>query len=102
MSLRFDNLTASQKVFVIRVCGDLNRNHDAAQIAVIGDGSASPNGEKFAAERAGNSWNVVFDFGTGRCFHTAVQLPNDWHAESLRAQWSAESARQRVGGTFGS
>lgn len=81
MALSFSDLTASQVQFVERVCSDLNRNFDPAQIAVYGDGSCSPNGEKFAAERLGHSWNVVFDFGSGTCYHTHVQLPVDWYAE---------------------
>jgi hypothetical protein len=75
----FSALTASQLSFVERVSADLHANRDEAQIAVYGDGSASPAGEKFAAERLGHSWNVIFDFGTGTCFHTHVQLPVDWH-----------------------
>lgn len=80
--LSFDALTASQRAFVCRVSGDLNANRDAAQVAVYGDGSRSSNGEKFAATRLGNSWEVVFDFGTGCNYHTAVQLPIDWHLPS--------------------
>lgn len=80
MALSFNSLTASQIEFVSRVCADLNRNIDPAQVAVYGNGSCSPNGEKFAAERLGHSWNVVFDFGGGDCYHTHVQLPVDWLA----------------------
>lgn len=75
----FAALTAPQLAFVKRVSADLWANRDAAQIAVYGDGSASPHNEKFAAERLGHSWNVIFDFGTGSCFQTHVQLPVDWH-----------------------
>lgn len=75
----FSLLTASQLQFVERVSADLHRNRDVAAIAVYGDGSCSPAGEKFAAERLGHSWNVIFDFGTGSCFQTHVQLPVDWH-----------------------
>ena len=81
MSLSFTHLTASQKDFVARVCARLSGNFDPAVVAVYGDGSASPNGEKFAAERLGYSFNVVFDFNTGSCYHTAAQLPVDWYAE---------------------
>lgn len=83
-TLTYGDLLPAHKVFVDRVTCDLHKNRDAAQIAVYGDGSASPAGEKFAAVRAGASWEVVFDFGTGRCFHTAVQLPSDWHHEATR------------------
>ncbi len=75
----FSALSALQLSFVKRVCADLWANRDAAQIAVYGDGTASPNNEKFAAERLSCSWNVIFDFGTGECFQTHVQLPVDWH-----------------------
>lgn len=75
----FSALTASQAAFVERVSAGLWANRDEAQIACYGDGSVSPNGEKFAAERLGHSWNVIFDFGTGSCFQTHVQLPVDWH-----------------------
>ena len=68
------------------VCADLNRNFDPAIELVLGDGSASPNGEKFAAIRLGHSWNVCFDFNTGSCYHTAVQLPVDWYAELVQAK----------------
>lgn len=78
-SISFSDLTPSQISFVERVSADLWRNRDAAQVGVYGDGSASPNGEKFAAERLGHSWNVIFDFGTGACFQTHIQLPVDWH-----------------------
>lgn len=78
----FSSLSASQSEFVNRVCADLYKNRDAAQVGVYGDGSFSPNGEKFAAERLGHSWNVIFDFGTGECFQTHVQLPVDWHLTS--------------------
>lgn len=78
-NISFATLTASQISFVERVSAALHANRDEAQIAVYGDGSASSKGEKFAAERLGHSWNVVFDFGTGECFHTHVQLPVDWH-----------------------
>lgn len=74
----FSALSALELAFVERVSADLWANRDAAQVAVYGDGSRSPNGEKFAAERLGNSWNVIFDFGTGSCFQTHVQLPVDW------------------------
>jgi hypothetical protein len=81
----FAFLTASQASFVDRVCAHLHANRDEAQIAVYGDGSASPNGEKFAAERLSCSWKVVFDFGTGRCFETHVQLPDDWRTAKVAA-----------------
>lgn len=81
MSLSFTELTASQISFLDRVTRDLNRNHDPAQIAVYGDGTASPEGYKFAAVREGASWRCVFDFNIGRCYHTAVQLPHDYVAD---------------------
>lgn len=84
MPLSLSDLTASQLDFVSRVCGDLNRNADPAIESVIGDGSCSPNGEKFAAVLLGHSWNVCFDFNTGKCYHTAVQLPVDWKADFQR------------------
>lgn len=90
MALSFSALTASQAHFVERVCSDLNRNFDPAQIAVYGDGSCSPNGEKFAAERLGHSWNLVFDFNIGNCYHTAVQLPVDWYAMWCEQRATAE------------
>lgn len=75
--LKFSQTTQAQKDFIFRVCASLNRNFDAMQVAVYGDGSASPAGEKFAAERQDNSWRVVFDFGIGRNYHTTVDLPQD-------------------------
>jgi hypothetical protein len=79
MHCNFSLLTAPQADFVTRVCEHLRVNFDEAQIAVYGDGSASPNGEKFAATRIGHAaWNIVFDFGTSECFHTHVQLPAEW------------------------
>lgn len=86
MPLSLSDLTVLQADFVSRVCGDLNRNHDPAIESILGDGSASPNGEKFAAVRLGHSWNVCFDFGTGACYHTAVQLPVDWVADRQKAR----------------
>lgn len=76
--LKFSQTTQAQKNFIYRVCSDLNRNFDQDQVAVYGDGSESPNGEKFAAERRGDSWRVVFDFGIGRNYHTTVDLPEGW------------------------
>jgi hypothetical protein len=78
MSLSFSALSASESEFVIRVCDHLHANYDEAQVSIYGDGSASPNGEKFAATREGASWRVCFDFNRGACYHTAVQLPSDW------------------------
>ena len=80
----FSTLNPAQLAFVERVCLDLWRNRDPAVLAVYGDGTASPNGEKFAAERLSCSWNVVFDFGTGTCFQTHIQLPVDWHMVEVR------------------
>lgn len=83
MSLSYSDLTASQREFADRVCADLHANRDVAVLAVYGDGS---NGlPKFAAARQGAQWNVCFDFSTGRCFNTAVQLPSDWAHEARRA-----------------
>lgn len=89
MPLSFTDLTASQIDFVTRVCADLQRNADPAIESVIGDGSASPKGEKFAAVLLGHSWNVCFDFNTGACYHTAVQLPVDWRADWQKARRAA-------------
>ena len=89
MPLSFTELTVPQVDFVVRVCGDLQKNIDPAQLAVMGDGSCSPNGEKFAAVREGCSWKTVFDFGTGKVFETAVQLPRDWIAD-----WSKAIAKE--------
>ena len=86
MPMSFTELTSSQIDFVVRVNGGLAANLDPAQLAVYGDGSASPNGEKFAAVRQDCSWLVVFDFGTGKCFEIAVQLPSDWIAEWKKQQ----------------
>ncbi len=80
----YDLLSASEKAFVNEVCASLNANRDPAQIAVYGDGSASPNGERFAAKRESGwlSWEVVFNFpASGRAYATDVQLPIDWHLE---------------------
>jgi hypothetical protein len=90
MALSFTALTASQAQFVERVCSDLNRNYDPAQVGVYDDGTCSPNGEKFAAERLGHSWNVCFDFGAGDCYHTHVQLPVDWYAEWCKQTATAD------------
>lgn len=88
MPLSFPDLTPSQKIFTTRVCADLQKNVDPAQLAVYGDGSCSPNGEKFAAVRQGCSWMVVFDFGTGQVFETAVQLSSDWIAEWAQSKFT--------------
>jgi hypothetical protein len=80
MPLSFSDLTEAQIGFVARVSADLNKNDDPAVVSVYGDGSCSPNGEKFAATRLGHSWDVCFDFNTGACYRTAVQLPVDWRA----------------------
>ena len=43
--------------------------------AVYADGSLSPNGEKYAAERFPASWMVHFDFGKGKVHRVRVYLP---------------------------
>lgn len=75
----FSSLSASEKAFVSAVCASLRSNHNAAQVVVLGDGSASPNGERFAAKRLGHSWEVVFNFlETNVAYATDVQLPTSW------------------------
>lgn len=75
----FSSLTASQQAFVNRVCADLRANLDAAQVAILADGFASPNDERYAAKRLGQSWEVVFNFPqTDAAYRTAVQLPVNW------------------------
>lgn len=74
--LKFAQLNQKQRDFVYRVCEGIRRlSDDPAILSVYGDGSASPNGEKFAAVREGASFRCVFDFNIGRCYHTSVQLP---------------------------
>lgn len=77
MPVSFEALQASEKAFVERVCEGLWNSFMAElqPLAIYGDGSASPNGEKFAAVLEGASVRVVFDFNKGYCYHTAVQLP---------------------------
>lgn len=79
--LNHSDLTAAQKEFIDRVCESLATNFDPGQVAVYGDGSASPHGEKYAATRQGAQWNLVFDFSIGACYHTAVYLPADWQLQ---------------------
>lgn len=92
MPLSFVDLSPSQKLFVTRVCADLQKNIDPAQLVIMGDGSASPNGEKFVAQRIGCSWTCIFDFGPGAligeggCYETSVQLPSDWIADWKKQQ----------------
>ena len=75
----FSALTSSQQAFVGAVCASLHANRDAAQIVVLGDGSESPDGERFAAKRLGYSWEVAFNFPeTQTAYETGVQLPRDW------------------------
>lgn len=72
----FEDLTASEQEFVERVCEGLwNQFLDPAVESVYGDGSASPNGEKFAATLQGASVLVYFDFSKGFVYKTAIQLP---------------------------
>lgn len=80
MALSYTDLSPAERNFSARVEMDLRGNWDDAQVSIIGDGSASPEGYKFAAVREGNSWRVIFDFNRGQCYETAVQLPNDWAA----------------------
>lgn len=77
MPLSHSDLTFEQKEFVARATvGIWNLGQSEIKpISILGDGSASPNGEKFAAVLEGASYRCVFDFGTGLCYHTAVQLP---------------------------
>jgi len=75
----FSTLAASEQAFVSAVCASLKANCDEAQLVVLGDGSESPNGERFAAKRLGYSWEVVFNFPeTQTAYDTSVQLPRDW------------------------
>lgn len=77
MPLRHSDLTFEEKEFVARATiGIWNMGQSKIKpVSIYGDGSASPNGEKFAAVLEGASYRVVFDFGKGQCYHTAVQLP---------------------------
>lgn len=77
-SLSFEDLTTAQRDFVAKVDAGLKRSADPAMAHVYGDGTASPNGEKFVAELLGHSFNVTFDFGVGRLYRTSCQLPVDW------------------------
>jgi hypothetical protein len=67
----FSSLTDSELSFVDRVSADLWRNRDEAQVARYGDGSASPEGWKFAAERLGHSWERHFRLRNGRMLSNA-------------------------------
>jgi hypothetical protein len=79
LNTSYASLTFSQRDFVAVVCISLNANSDAAQVAVLGDGSVSANGERFAARRLGHSWEVVFNFPeTQTAYETSVQLPVNW------------------------
>jgi hypothetical protein len=74
--LSLSSLSPSQKSFVSKVCeGIQTAGADEAAVAIYGDGSESPNGEKFAAFRLGLSFQVCFDFNEGQTYWTAVQLP---------------------------
>ena len=42
---------------------------------VYADGTLSPNGERYAAERHYSSWLVHFDFGKGKVHRIRIQLP---------------------------
>lgn len=75
----YDSLNTSERDFVGAVCASLKANFDPAQTVVLGDGTESPNGERFAAKRLGHSWEVVFNFPeTNIAYDTSVQLPRDW------------------------
>jgi hypothetical protein len=76
MSVSFDQLSACEQEFVQRVCDGLwNQFLDPAVLYVYGDGSASPNGEKFAAALQGAQVLAYFDFNKGFVYKTAIQLP---------------------------
>lgn len=79
--LSHSDLTAAQRDFVSRVDAGLKASADPAMLHVLGDGTASPNGEKFIATLLGHSFEVVFDFGVGRLYRTACQLPVDWRSD---------------------
>lgn len=79
--LAHSDLTAEQREFVSRVDAGLKASADPAMAFVLGDGSASPNGEKFVAELLGHSFNLTFDFGVGRLYRTSCQLPVDWRSD---------------------
>lgn len=42
---------------------------------IYADGTLSPNGEKYVAERHYCSWLVHFDFGKGKVHRIRIQLP---------------------------
>jgi hypothetical protein len=42
---------------------------------IYADGTESPNGEKYAAERFPASWKVHFDFGRGVVHRVTILLP---------------------------
>ena len=73
MAHSVSHLPRSHREFADRVCRDLTAN-DEVEI-VYGNGSQSPLGERFVALRLQASWDVVFDFGTGRTYSVTVELP---------------------------
>lgn len=79
--LAYADLTADQRAFVSRVDAGLKASADPAMAFVYGDGTASPNGEKFVAELLGHSFNVTFDFNVGRLYRTSCQLPVNWRSD---------------------
>lgn len=44
---------------------------------IYADGTLSPNGEKYVAERFPCSWMVHFDFGKGVVHRVRIQLPDE-------------------------
>lgn len=77
MAISFEELGESEQEFVQRVCDGLWNQYmsEPQPLAVYGDGSASPNGEKFAASLHGSQVLAYFDFNKGFVFKTAIQLP---------------------------
>lgn len=84
------DLSPAQKEFVSRVDAGLKASADPAMLFVYGDGTQSPNGEKFVAELLGHSFNVTFDFGVGKLYRTSCQLPVNWRSDFLAARHAAE------------
>lgn len=61
--------TVAQREFAARVIDGTRRLfEDTAVVSSYGDGSESPNGERYAAVRDDDVIRIVFDFREGRCY----------------------------------
>lgn len=84
MAYNVSKIPAAHREFASQVCKSLWEGSVGRQKGgfiepeyIYADGTESPNGEKYVAERLMCSWKVHFDFSKGTVHRVSIELPDE-------------------------